>query len=103
MGEKRKLLAALDAYKGRDVKAERQKKLRKQAEKRKKAKQGDDISGEESGNDSSNDRVDTNALEEGVSMDGDGWETEESERAPTAVCVNWSVHERSCSLLISLR
>ena len=88
MGEKRKLLAALDAYKGKDAKAERQKKLRKQAERKKKAKQEDEIATEISTNGKGDGNVEFNAVEDNDAVDGEGWETEESERAPAAVCVD---------------
>lgn len=88
MGEKRKLFAALDAYKGKDVKAERQKKLRKQAEKKKKAKREDKVPAEESGSDTGDGNLEINAAGNGDAVDGDGWETEESERRPAAVCGN---------------
>lgn len=93
MGEKRRLRAALDAYKGKDVKAERQKKLRKQAEKKKRTKREDDIPGEEGRSDRAHEHVETNAVRKDDPVDGDGWETEESERAPATVSVNCSTHE----------
>jgi len=96
MGEKRRLLAALDAYKGKDVKAERQKKLRKQAAKKKKTKREDDIPGEEGRSDRAHEYVETNAVGEDGLVEGDGWETEESERAPAAVSVDCSIHEGLC-------
>lgn len=95
--------AALDTYKGRDVKAERQKKLRKQAEKKKKTKREDDTPIEDIIDHMPHEHVEINLSEEDNPVDGDGWETEENESAPAAVCVNHSIYERSCSLLISLR
>lgn len=98
MGAKRGLLAALDTYKGRDVKEERQKKLRKQAEKKKKTKKTkreEDIPGEDGRSDRPHEHVETNLVGEDDLVDGDGWETEENERTPAAVCVNHSIHERS--------
>ncbi len=85
--------AALDTYKGRDVKVERQKRLRKQAEKKKKTKREDDIPVKDVENDMPHEHVGINLSEENNTVDGDGWETEEKESAPAAVCVNHSIYE----------
>lgn len=47
MAKKSKLLSALDAHKGRDYEKERQKKLAKAAEKKKKTQKGEVKDGEE--------------------------------------------------------
>ena len=83
MAKKGKLLAALDAHKGRDYKLEKQKKLQKQAERRKRLKTVEQVSGSD------------NADENGAKVTGegprledesDGWESDESEAAaPMAV------------------
>ena len=93
MGEKRKLLAALDAYKGRDVKAERQKKLRKQAEKKKKAKSEGEIAAKESRSDGGDEKKEINVAGDDGVVDGDEWETDESGRGPAAVRVDRAMHE----------
>lgn len=90
MAPKSKLLAALDAHRGRDIQAERQKKLRKQAEKKRKGKQ-QHLQEEEQGIEKTGDGE--NHKEPGGSkigeesadglpeqeVNGDQWETEESE------------------------
>lgn len=78
MAKKSKLLAALDAHKGRDYKLEKQKKLQKQAERRKKAKTAEQVS--------SSDNAEENGAEvigEGPRLEdeSDGWESDESEAA----------------------
>ncbi len=86
MGEKRKLVAALDAYRGRNNEAERQKKLRKQAEKRKRTKQQDPRPDDKDQSDGDDGTVRLNGIVERSDVNGDGWETEESEDAMAAVC-----------------
>lgn len=82
MAKKSKLLAALDAHQGRDFKQEHQKKMQKQAERRKKSKPEDDLSESESeaavGTKVHNISAQTDA-------ESEGWETDESEAALTAV------------------
>lgn len=87
MGEKRKLLAALDAHRGRNVKLERQKKLQKQAEKKKKLKHQQRITNDVDASGAEDGGVEIAGVEEEVAVNNDGWETEESEKAPpAAVC-----------------
>ena len=83
MAKKRKLLAALDAHKGRDYKLEKQKKLHKQAERRKKSKNVEQVSGLDNGEENG-----AKGIGEGSRLEdeSDGWESDESEAAaPTAV------------------
>ena len=84
MAKKSKLLAALDAHKGRDYKLEKQKKLQKQAERRKTSKVSKDASdGESIGEDGAQLDGKKSRLEE----ESDGWESDESEEAaPIEVC-----------------
>lgn len=103
MGEKRKLLAALDAHKGRNLKLERQKKLQKQAEKRKRSRQRQEVLDEENVSDGDDGEAEINEVGEEERVNGDGWETEESENVPAAVCVDCPIQDRSCSILIHLR
>ena len=83
MAKKSKLLAALDAHKGRDYKLEKQKKLQKQAERRKKTKTVEQVSG--------SDNADENVAKvigngPRLKEESDGWESDESEAvAPMAV------------------
>ena len=78
---KSKLLAALDAHRGRDHKLEKQKKLQKQAAKRKKSK-GPESNSEEKENVNAN----TNGTVAMPEAEDDGWESDESETAePTSV------------------
>lgn len=82
MVKKSKLLAALDAHKGKDYKLEKQKILQKKAEKRKKTKQGKQSEDIEEGEN------ETEAKESVVQPDAgsEGWESDESENAaPAAV------------------
>lgn len=82
MAKKGKLLAALDAHKSRDYKLEKQKKLQKQAAKKKRTKApGSNL--EEKGS------VDTqaNGIPSMPEAESDGWESDKSEAAgATAVC-----------------
>ena len=90
MAKKSKLLAALDAHKGRDFKKEHQKKLQKQAERRKKTKSVEKGSDDESGSggeseseQASGAQVDATPAQ--LDTESEGWETDESEAALTAV------------------
>ena len=79
---KSKLIAALDTHRGRDYKLENQKKLQKQAAKRKKSKARESNSEEKE-----NVKADTNGLLAMPEAESDGWESDESKAAePTAVC-----------------
>ena len=84
MAKKSKLLAALDAHKGRDFNKEHHKKMRKQAERRKKkTKPGvDEVSEIESEAAGGAQVVGTSAQ---LDAESEGWETDESEAALTAV------------------
>lgn len=82
MVKKSKLLAALDAQKGKDYKLEKQKILQKKAEKRKKTKQ------REQSKDREERESKTETKESIVQPDAgsEGWESDESEKAaPAAV------------------
>jgi len=83
MAKKSKLLAALDTHKGRDYKLEKQKKLQKQAGRRKKSRpqpQQSNVKDEKEGGA----RVD--GILKGSGTESEGWESEESEEAvPIAV------------------
>ncbi len=83
MAKKSKLLAALDAHKGRDYKLEKQKKFQKQADKRKKSRPPPQQLEAE------NEREDgarINHVLKGSGSESDGWESEESKEAgPIAV------------------
>lgn len=82
MVKKSKLLAALDAHKGKDYKLEQQKILQKKAEKRKKTKQ------REQSEDTKERESKTEAKESIVqpAAGSEGWESDESEKAaPAAV------------------
>ena len=82
MAKKSKLLAALDAHKGKDYKLQKQKKLRKQADRRKRSRpqpESSYVDDEEGG------ALNNGAIKE-LGVESDGWESEESEEAaPTAV------------------
>lgn len=83
MAKKGKLLAVLDAHKGRDYKIEKQKKQQRQAAKKKRSQaQGPNCEEEK-------ENVEAR-LEDTMSMpeaESDGWESEESEGVEaTAVC-----------------
>lgn len=84
MAKKSKLLAALEAHKGKDYKLEKQKILQKKAEKRKKTKQREQSKDTEEGEKTPEDKesiVQPDAVSE-------GWESDESENvAPAAVRV----------------
>lgn len=82
MAKKSKLLAALDAHQGRDSKKEHQKKKQKQAERRKKSKPGDDLS-ESRGEAAVGAKVHNTSAQ--TDAESEGWETDESEAALTAV------------------
>lgn len=83
MAKKSKLLAALDAHKGRDHKLEKHKKLRKQADKRKKSRPQPQQSEAENKMDGGA-RI-NNGIK-GSGTESDGWESEEGEEAePIAV------------------
>ncbi|MCJ1403730.1 rRNA-processing protein and EBNA1-binding protein ebp2 [Xylographa trunciseda] len=78
MARKSKLLAALDAHKGRDYKLERQKTLQKNAEKRKRTK--------EAAQDVTDDAIpeveaDGDDVEAQLDEESEGWESDESEAA----------------------
>ena len=84
MAKKSKLLAALDAHKGKNHKREHQKKLQKEAEKKRKSKQIPDSTvnhGDENVADVGGSSVKSLSDEE-----VDAWQTDESGDAPTAVC-----------------
>ena len=90
MAKKSKLLAALDAHKGRDFKKERQKKLQKQAERRKKTKSVEKGSDDESGSGGESESGQAGGAQVGdtpaqLDTESEGWETDESEAALTAV------------------
>lgn len=85
MAKKSKLLAALDAHKGRDYKLEKQKKLQKQAEKRNKLRVAEASEAEDAEEGGSKLNGDGPRLED----ESDGWESDESEAAaPLAVCLH---------------
>ena len=81
MPKKSKLLAALDAHKGKDYKLEKQKKLQKQAGKRKKLKH---ISEEPPIGDTDT-TIDVNGIIPQLDEGSEGYETDESGDAPVAV------------------
>ena len=81
MAKKSKLLAALDAHKGRDYKVEKQKKQQKQAEKKKRLKETQALEEEKENN-----VVSTSDAGSAVQVESDRWESDESEAAgPTPV------------------
>lgn len=82
MAKKSKLLAALDAHKGTDFKKEHQKKLQKQAERRKKTNPVDDAS---EGEIEAADGAQVHNTSAQLDAESEGWETDESEAALTAV------------------
>lgn len=82
MARNSKLLAALDAHKGRDYKLEKQKRLQKQAMGKKKSDPHVQISGAEDG------------LIDEAPVNGskiEGWESSESENA-VAAAVSWGIN-----------
>ncbi|SLM38306.1 Eukaryotic rRNA processing [Lasallia pustulata] len=83
MAKKSKLLAALDAQKGRDFKKEHHKKMQKQAERRKKTKPVLDGASEDESEAASGAQVDGTSAQ--LDAESEGWETDESEAALTAV------------------
>lgn len=92
MAKKSKLLAALDAHKGRDYKLEKQKKLQKQAEKGKMSKVSKDTSDSEH---TGEDGARLNGKEPRLAEEeSEGWESDESEQAaPIEVCHTNSCHQ----------
>ena len=81
MAKKSKLFAALDAHKGRDYQAEKQKKQHKQAEKRKRMKK---VKAHEEEKENLTGSV--NGAVPELQTESDGWESDESEAAqPTTV------------------
>lgn len=89
MAKKSKLLNALDRYKGVDYELERQKKLQKQAEKRKRAKLEKRVNGAEVGGNDNGISGQANSNQENhgespkyhaeIESDNDAWETEGEE------------------------
>ena len=89
MAKKSKLLSALDRYKGLDYELERQRKMQKQAEKRKRTKlvkrvNGAEESGREDGDvertiDNGESYGEDGAHHAEVDSDNEGWETEEED------------------------
>ena len=96
MTKKSKLLAALDAHRGRDYKLERQKKQRKEAGKRKKVRQLQPSNAENEGRGS----APTSGTFEGQDIESDGWGSEGSEGAASPVVsakngLLWHFHAES--------
>ena len=89
MARKSKLLAALDAYKRRDYRLEKQKKSQKQAEKKKKSRATRD---KPNGEDDRNVTLEHKDDSSKPLDKSDGWESIESEEAPADV-----VHHRPTS------
>lgn len=73
MAKKSKLLTALDAHKGRNIRLEKQRKQEKQAAKKKQARAQDE--GDEKGNLG----LEANGTANESGDEFDGWETEQSE------------------------
>lgn len=90
MAKKSKLLAALDAQKGRDHNLERQKKLQRQAVKRKKARPQAQSTEPEIENEKGT-KVDipVNGTDPQLKEDSEGWESDGSEDALSPT-VGWS-------------
>lgn len=82
MAKKSKLLAALDAHQGRDFKKEHQKKMQKQAARRKKSKPE---SGASESGDETEGRPKVHDTFAPLDAESEGWETDESDAALTAV------------------
>ena len=87
MARKGKLLAALDIHKGRDFKLERQKRLQKQAEKKRKSK----VIAKEGQPTATDEEEDAGAVAQSnrthVDGESDEWASDESEAAlPEHVC-----------------
>ena len=86
MVKKSKLLAALDAHKGRDYKLEKQKELQKRAEKRKKSKETVQSSNaEDEGLNGFEARVTVQSDASKSEDQSDVYESDEGEKKPTAV------------------
>ena len=82
MAKKSKLLAALDAHKGRDYSLEKQKKLQKQAAKRKKARsQTQTTEAEIQTQEEIPAAIPVNGTNHELEDDTEGWESDESEDA----------------------
>lgn len=82
MAKKSKLLAALDAHKGRDYRLEKQKKLQKQAAKRKKARlQTQSTEAEIEHEEETTADVPVNGTGHDLEDESEGWESDESEDA----------------------
>lgn len=82
MAKKSKLLAALDAHKGRDYSLEKQKKLQKQAVKRKKARSRTEITEAEiETQEEIPADIPVNGTNHELEHDSEGWESDESEDA----------------------
>lgn len=89
MAKRSKLLAALDAHKGKNYEHKKQKTLQKKAEKKKKAKQ------EPLSSNHDNEHEEDLKLNDDVpapEKDSDGWESDESEDVLTAVCKEHVLH-----------
>lgn len=84
MAKTSKLLAALDAHKGKDYKLEKQKKLQKQATKRKRSINSTPTLGREL---EPNVGLQISSAPPQADTESDGWKSDESEdTAPRAVC-----------------
>ena len=82
MARKSKLLAALDAHKGKDYKLEKQKTLQKDAAKRKRIKAAAQISTDDAG---SEPEAVGNDVQQQLGDDSEGWESDHNEEASTGV------------------
>ena len=96
MAKKSKLLAALDAHKGRDYQAEKQKKLQKQAAKRKSEKP--------EGQEDALERPDilvrgANGIQE-LSEESEGWESDESEEFDGLVLLH--TRDKMCAFMLTI-
>lgn len=85
MAKKGKLLTALDAHMGRNYKVQKQKALQKRAEKKKKKAKQAPYSPEGEDADEHGARLKVNGDVLSTEEDSDGWESEKSKDAPTAV------------------
>ena len=82
MPKKSKLLAALDAHKGRDFGAEKDKKQRKEAGKKKRLKN------EKADEEKENNAVITESVAPELDVESEGWESDESEAAGPTTVIN---------------
>lgn len=92
MVKRSKLIATLDAHKGRDYQLEKQKKLQKQANKKKRSKSLPKIFTNQ--DDKENLDISIDGLQSMPDIESEGWESDESEAAELNVVRHTPVNAR---------